>query len=699
MTRFTNRLATENSPYLRQHAHNPVDWYPWGDEALGRAREEDRPILLSIGYSACHWCHVMERESFENEGIAALMNRHFVNVKVDREERPDLDTIYMNAVQMLTGAGGWPLTVFLTPEGKPFFGGTYFPPEDRYGRPGFPRVLEGIAQAFRESPDQVEQNVSALMAGLARISTFAPDSAALTRDLVVGAADGLLGHADRENGGIGTAPKFPNVQAFSLWLRVGRDPARGEMREVLERTLTRMGQGGMYDHLAGGFHRYSVDAHWLVPHFEKMLYDNAQLVPLYLDAHVATGEPLYRRVAVETLDYLLDEMRHPEGGFFSAQDADTEGEEGKTYLWRLEEIQSLLEPKLADVVTRYYQVDEVGNFAEPGHPRKSILNVRLSRADLGRLFSLDAAAVETLLDEGRRKLLAVRRQRPQPALDDKILTSWNALTIRALVRAATVLDDERYLDAARRAAQFLDERLGRPDGRLLRSWREGRAAHDGYLDDHAFLAAARLDLYETAGDPADLARARQLADLTIQYFADHAIGGFFFTASDHETLIDRPKVVFDGSLPSGNAIATETLLRLHHLTGDESYRERVEKTLSLFAPQIRAQPFGTAALIGVLDDYLSGPIEIVVVGADSDPRTSALTRTAHSVWAPFRSVLVVDPAAPDEARPLPARGKTAAGSAPTAYVCHSFQCSAPVREPDALLAELRAAPGVVAPTA
>jgi uncharacterized protein len=692
MQRFTNRLAAENSPYLRQHAHNPVDWYPWSEEALTRAREEDRPILLSIGYSACHWCHVMERESFEDEAIAALMNRHFVSIKVDREERPDLDTIYMNAVQMLTGAGGWPLTVFLTPEGKPFFGGTYFPPEDRYGRPGFPRVLQGIAQAYRESPDQVQQNVSALMAGLTRLSTFAPDPKGLSRDVVLEAADGLLSHADRENGGVGSAPKFPNVPAFSLWLRVGRDPERSEMREVLRRTLTRMAQGGMYDHLAGGFHRYSVDAHWLVPHFEKMLYDNAQLVPLYLDAFVATGDPLYRQVAVETLNYLLDEMRHPEGGFFSAQDADTDGEEGKTYLWRIEEIQSLLEPKLADVVSRYYEVDEVGNFAEPGHPRKSILNVRLSRTDLGRLFSLDSASVDALLEEGRLRLLAARRLRPQPALDDKILTSWNALTIRALVRAATVLDDDRYLAAARAAAAFLDARLGRPDGRLLRSWREGRAAHDGYLDDHAFLAAARLDLYERDGNPADLERARCLANLLISHFADHEAGGFFFTASDHEALIDRPKVVFDGSLPSGNAVATQTLLRLFHLTGDEAYRDHVERALALFAPQMRSQPFGTAALIGVLDDYLTGPIEVVVVGPSADPRTRELVRTAHSLWAPFKSVLVVAPSEPDEARPPPARKKAAVGDAPTGYVCHSFRCSAPVTDPETLLAELRAIP-------
>src|SRR5262245_23463927 len=492
MSRHVNRLARETSPYLRQHAHNPVDWYPWGPEALARARREDRPILLSIGYSACHWCHVMGRESFENESIAALMNEQFVNIKVDREERPDLDTIYMNAVQMLTGAGGWPLTVFLTPDGKPFFGGTYFPPEDRYGRPGFPPVLARIAHAYRESRHQVDQNVTALMSGLERLSSFAPDSAAPSRDIVTRAAESLLSLADPEHGGIGNAPKFPNVSAFSLWLRCSVSDPGSEMGQVLRRTLTRMAQGGIYDHLGGGFHRYSVDAHWLVPHFEKMLYDNAQLFPLYLDAFVGPGEPRYRQVAVETVDYLLDDMRHPEGGFYSAQDADTDGEEGKTYLWRLEEIQRLLPPKVADVLTRYYQVDEVGNFAEPGHERKSILHVRLERDDLARLFSLDRTTVDRLLESGRRELLAERRRRPQPALDDKILTSWNALVMRALVRASRVLRDDRYLDAAGAAADFVERCLTRPGGRLMRSWREGRASHDGYLDDHAFVAAAEL---------------------------------------------------------------------------------------------------------------------------------------------------------------------------------------------------------------
>jgi uncharacterized protein len=697
MSRQANRLAGETSPYLRQHAHNPVDWYPWGPEALARARAEDRPILLSIGYSACHWCHVMERESFEDDSIAALMNANFVNIKVDREERPDLDTIYMNAVQMLTGAGGWPLTVFLTPEGKPFFGGTYFPPEDRYGRPGFPRVLGGVARAYRESRDQVDQNVAALMSGLERLSTFVPDGGTPSREIVTAAADALLSHADPENGGIGTAPKFPNVPAFALWLRSSARGDRDEMREVFFRTLTRMARGGIYDHLAGGFHRYSVDAHWLVPHFEKMLYDNAQLVRLYLDGFVASGDPLYRQVTEETLAYLLEEMRHPEGGFYSAQDADTEGEEGKTYLWRLEEIESLLEPKVAAVLTRYYQVDEVGNFAEPGHERKSILNVRLDRDDLARLFSLDRAAVDALLATGRRELLAARRRRPQPALDDKVLTSWNALVIRALVHAYRVLGQKAYLDAARAAASFIDERLTREDGRLLRSWRDGRASYDGYLDDHAFVAAAHLDLFEATGETRHLDRARALVDVLVAQFADRAAGGFFFTAADHEALIDRPKVVFDGSLPSGNAVALETLVRLSHLNGDDSHRHFVDRSFALFAPQMRGQPFGTASLIGVLDDALAGPVEVIVAGAQTDSRTQSLRRAANEVWTPNLSVLAVDPASPDEERPLAARGKNAVGGVPTAYVCHSFRCSAPVNTPDELRSALREAAAAVAP--
>ena len=680
-----NRLAAEQSPYLRQHALNPVDWYPWGPEALERARNENRPILLSVGYSACHWCHVMERESFEDDSIAAVMNEGFVNIKVDREERPDVDAIYMNTVQMLTGSGGWPLTVFLSPDGKPFYGGTYYPPEDRYGRPGFPRVLEAVLQAFNDKPSELTRTTEQLLEGLTKLSQFQTNAGALSRATITSAAEKLFGARDVTHGGLGDAPKFPNAPAFQLFLRQHSAAGRGDMLEAFEQTLTAMARGGMYDQLGGGFHRYSVDAHWLVPHFEKMLYDNAQLVPLYLDGFAATGEPLYRRIATETLDYLLREMTDPEGGFYSTQDADTEGEEGLTYLWRLEEIESLLDEKHARVLTRYYQVDEVGNFAEPGQTeRRSILHVKLSIDEIAKLQQKEPREIETLLAEGQATLLAAREKRPQPGRDEKVLTSWNALAIRAFVRGACVLEEPRYLDAARRAAAFIDSKLRDENGRLLRTTKDGVARYHAYLDDHAFLAASLLDLFEATGTKSYLDRARELADILVREFLDADVGGFFFTSTDHEELIDRPKIAFDSSIPAGNAVATETFLRLAHLAGEDRYREIGEQALALFGDLLEKQPFGLAYLLGVLDDHLRGPREVVIVGKRDLPETAALVRAAHTTYAPGQSVFVVDPNEPDAFVPVPARGKTQTLGAPAAYVCESFTCSAPVMEPDDL---------------
>jgi len=690
MSERANRLAGESSPYLQQHRFNPVDWYPWGEEALERARREDRPILLSIGYSACHWCHVMERESFEDPSIAALMNELFVNVKVDREERPDLDTIYMNAVQMLTGSGGWPLTVFLTPAGEPFFGGTYFPPEDRYGRPGFPRVLEGIARAYREQRDDVARSTAQLRDGLARMSIFEPKPDALHTDTVARGAERLLQHCDPEHGGVGDAPKFPNVPVIALFLRRWQATGRPELLDAVSRALTGMARGGIYDHLGGGFHRYSVDARWLVPHFEKMLYDNVQLVPLYLDAWVAIGDPTYRQVAIESLDYLQREMTHPEGGFYSTQDADTEGEEGLTYLWRLEEILRLLDQDEAEVFCRYYQVDELGNFAEPGHTeRKSILHVGMSRDELARLLRRDRGDFDAILSRARSKLLAARAKRPQPGLDDKILTSWNALAIRAFVRGAAVLADPHRLEVAERAAAFVERHLTLPDARLLRTWKDDRARYAAYLDDHAFLTAARLDLFEATGDARHLTAARRLGEILVSDFADAEHGGFFFTAKDHERLVDRPKAIFDGSLPSGNAVAIESLLRLAHLDGDDTLRATAERALRLFGAQMEKQPFGTAYLLGVLDDYLRGPLEVVVAGARGSGDTESLLRAAHSVYVPNKSVLFAESSSSDATLPDVLRDKPPLAGAAAAYVCRDFTCSAPITDPEALAASLR----------
>ena len=680
-----NRLAAEQSPYLRQHALNPVDWYPWGPEALERAHAENKPILLSIGYSACHWCHVMERESFENETIAALMNQGFVNIKVDREERPDVDAIYMNTVQMLTGSGGWPLTVFLAPDGKPFYGGTYYPPEDRYGRPGFPRVLQAVLQAWNDKPSELTRTTDQLLEGLAQLSRFEAKAGALTRETVANAAEKLFEARDVQNGGLGDAPKFPNAPAFGLWLRNHYETGRSDMLQAFELTLTRMAHGGMYDQLGGGFHRYSVDAHWLVPHFEKMLYDNAQLAPLYLDGFAATGNPLYARIARETLDYLRREMTHPDGGLYATQDADTEGEEGLTYLWRLEEIEALIGGENGRIIARHYQVDEAGNFAEPGQTeRKSILHVKLSTAELARLFDEKPAAVEQTLEEGRATLLNARLKRPQPGRDEKVLTSWNALAIRAFVHGARVLHEPAYLDAARRAAAFLDSRLRDPGGRLLRTFKDGVARYPAYLDDHAFLAAALLDLFAATGEKSFLNRARELAGILADEFLDRETGGFFFTSSGHEALIDRPKIAFDSSIPAGNAVAAETFLRLGHLLEDEGYARIGEQTLALFGDLLERQPFGLAYLVGVLDDHLRGPREIVIVGGRDRAGTEALVHVAHAVYAPGQTVFVVDPENPEAFVPPVARGKVGSGEVPVAYVCESFTCSPPVSDPEEL---------------
>ena len=690
MDRKPNRLVDEQSPYLRQHAWNPVDWYPWGNEALERARRENRPILLSIGYSACHWCHVMERESFEDESIARSMNDGFVNIKVDREERPDLDAIYMNVVQMLTGSGGWPLTAFLDPDGKPFYAGTYFPPEDRYGRPGFPRVLAAVLDAYHQKRPELGQTTAKLLEGLGKLSRFQENGSALRRETFAAAAENLLSHHDGENGGLGTAPKFPNVPAFTLLLRAYRETNRSDFLAAFEKTLDGMAHGGVYDQLAGGFHRYSVDEHWLVPHFEKMLYDNAQLVPLYLDGYLATGKPLYREIAADTLDYLRNEMTHPEGGFYATQDADTEGEEGQTYLWRLEEIRELLDDSLAELVVRYYQVDEVGNFAEPGQSeRKSILHVKLSLEEMGRLFDKEPQEIRELLEQAKRILLDARNKRPQPGRDEKVLTSWNALAIRAFVQGSLALGVPDYLKAAERAASFLENHLRDESGRLLRTCKDGVAKYEAYLDDYAFYAAAMLDLFEATGKPDYLQSARQLCDTLLADFLDPSTGGFFFTASGHEQLIDRPKIAFDSSIPAGNAVATESLLRLGRLLGDESYSNPARQTLALFGTLLEQQPLGLAYLLGVLDDELRGPTDVVIVGPPDHPDTTNLLAVTREVYAPEQSVFVVDPNGTDAFVPAPVRGKTAAGDRPRAYVCRNFSCSAPVEEPEKLAALLR----------
>ena len=667
----TNRLIHETSPYLRQHAHNPVDWYPWGEAALERARRENKPILLSVGYSACHWCHVMERESFENEAIARLMNEQFVNIKVDREERPDVDHVYMNAVQMLTGRGGWPMTVFLTPDGKPFYGGTYFPPEDRHGLPGFPRVLTAVAQAYAQKPNEIAKTVGEVMAALERLEAPRPAAHALDADVVVRAAHHLAGSYDETFGGLGQAPKFPNATVLELFLRVYCGSGERRVLEMVLHTLRQMARGGMYDQLGGGFHRYSVDARWLVPHFEKMLYDNAQLVPLYLAAYQVSGEAFFAGIARETLDYVGREMRDPGGGFYSTQDADSEGVEGKFFLWDVAEVRQVLGDDAAEIACRYWDISEPGNFE-----RRNILHVTLDVEQLARLFRRDADTINRLLEDSRTRLLAVREQRVKPHRDDKILTAWNGLMISAFAKGAEVLDDERYARMAVDAVTFIEATLQRGD-RLLSTYKDGTAKLNGYLDDYAFFIAALLDVFELVQERHYLDRATALADSMIGHFWDAAAGGFFFTSDDHETLIVRSKPVFDGSIPSGNSVAAHDLLRLYHYTERAEYLDRAEAVLRLFAGPMHEQPFGVSRMLCSLDFFVRQPREIVLVGSRAAAATKTLLRHLRHVFVPNRTLTVVDPACADQ---LPAfiRGKTPIDGQPTVYVCHNRTCSAPV---------------------
>ncbi len=666
----TNRLIHETSPYLLQHAHNPVDWYAWGPEALERARREHKPILLSIGYSACHWCHVMERESFEDERIAALMNEHFVCIKVDREERPDLDHVYMSAVQMLTGHGGWPLTVFLTPTGEPFYGGTYFPPVDRHGIAGFPRVLLGVAEAFRRKPDEVRTSIEQILAGLAHGERSDDAPAALADDLPFAAARALTRYFDEQHGGIGGAPKFPNTMVFSLFLRVWHATGERRFLDMVTTTLRHMAAGGINDQIGGGFHRYSVDAQWLVPHFEKMLYDNALLVRLYLEGHQATGDPAFASVARETLDYVRREMTHPDGGFYAAQDADSEGVEGKFFVWTPDEVAAAVGAEHAEIVCRFYDVTAEGNFEH-----KNILHRTLDVEQTARFFERPIEDVSAILENARRRLLAARSARVAPARDDKILTSWNALMIGAFAEAAKVLGDAAYRETAERAIRFVRAKLLR-DGRLLRTWTAGEAKLDAYLDDYAFLVNALLDLFEATGDMTLVDDAVTLGTAILDRFEDREHGGFFFTGTGHEELVHRPKPLFDGSIPSGNSAAVQGLLRLFHVVGDDRFFVAAERALRTFAGGMAKNPFGFANMLGVADFYLRKPREVVVVGRPTDAATSALAAGIHAAYVPNKIVVPIDPAS---ARRLPvAEGKSQVDGRATAYVCHAYTCSQPV---------------------
>jgi uncharacterized protein YyaL (SSP411 family) len=661
-----NRLTRETSPYLIQHSENPVDWYPWGPEALTRARELDRPILLSVGYSACHWCHVMERESFEDEATAAYMNEHFVNIKVDREERPDVDALYMEAVQAMTGRGGWPMTVFCDPEGVPFYGGTYFPPDESHGMPSFRLVMEAVVEAFENRRDELRARAPQARAHLNAIAQVAPATEDPDARVLEAAVATLREAADVERGGFGVAPKFPPALALELLL------VRG-VTDVTERTLDAMMAGGIYDQIGGGFARYSVDASWLVPHFEKMLYDNALLARAYLHGWQVLGHERYREVCEETLDWALRELRGPEGGFFSALDADSEGEEGRFYVWTPAEIREVLGDSAQQLI-EFYGVTEAGNFE-------------------GRnvLYRAGGAAAQQPADlaEARRRLYEARAMRARPGLDDKRLTSWNALMIGALAEAGAVLGNEGYLNAARECATFVLSALRNKEGRLLRTYNGDRAHLNAYLEDHAFLLEAFLTLYESSFESHWFQQAKGIADTMIARFGDHEQGGFYSTSDDHETLIARRKEIGDHPIPSGNSSAALGLLRLASLTGDRAYESCAKGVFQLFARAATRQPEAFAHLLRGVDFYLSQTKEIALIApTEADGSEQPMSELLAVVRSSYRPHIVLA-GGPEGSRVPPILKKRGAvdGKA-AAYVCERFTCKAPVTSPTALAKSL-----------
>jgi uncharacterized protein YyaL (SSP411 family)/aryl-alcohol dehydrogenase-like predicted oxidoreductase len=682
--KHTNRLAGSTSPYLLQHAHNPVDWYPWGEEALARAKAEDKPILLSIGYSACHWCHVMERESFEDERIAALMNESFVPIKVDREERPDLDDIYMAAtVAMNQGQGGWPMTVFLTPEQEPFFAGTYFPPEDRYGRPGFSTVLTRIAELWRDQRAQLREQGAELTAHLRRGAAPAPGSRLGEDELRAGLRQ-LAADFDPRHGGFGRAPKFPPAAALSFLLRAHRRFGDAHALEMAVKTLEEMARGGLYDQVGGGFHRYSVDERWLVPHFEKMLYDNAQLARVYLEAFQATGDPFLRRVAAEVLDYVGREMTGAAGGFHSATDADSEGEEGRFFVWTPEQVEDVLGAEEARVFNAYYDIDARGNWEGRSIPNTSRTGPRVAKS-----LGLSEEELERRVAAAREKVYAARLRRPPPGLDDKVLTSWNGLMIGAMAEGFRVLRDPRYLEAGRRAADFVLSTLRRPDGRLLRTWRAGHAHLEAYLEDYAYLADALVDLYEAGAPETYLREAERLAALLRADFAAED-GGFYSTASGHETLLLRNREGHDGATPSPNAVAARLLARLSFHLGDDALGEEALRALRAYGRAIARTPRAFATSLSVLDLLMEGPIELAFVGASDDPGLDALRREVAARYLPNRIVAHHDPGAGSPSTLPLLAGKGLPGGRAALYVCRDFTCRRPVTDPADVAAVLEA---------
>jgi uncharacterized protein len=676
--RRANRLAGETSPYLLQHAHNPVDWYPWGQEALERARREDRPIMLSIGYAACHWCHVMERESFEDPETAALLNERFVSIKVDREERPDLDSVYMDAVQAMTGQGGWPMTVFLTPDGEPFYGGTYYPPDDRHGLPSFRRVLDAVSEAWRDRRGEAVDQGRRLAQAIGRASERVASTDPLSEEVLRTAYGSLERSFDREWGGVSAGMKFPQPMTLEFLLRchLRLIPGAGDLVRL---TLDRMAGGGVYDQVGGGFHRYSVDPRWHVPHFEKMLYDNAQLARLYTRAWQVFGARTYRRIAQETLDYLLREMRNPGGGFYSSQDADSEGVEGKFFTWSFPDLVRLG----GEDIAAYFGAAPAGNWEGT-----NVLWVPRSPAVVASEAGVGEDELLERVEAARRRLFEEREQRVRPATDDKVLASWNGLAIAAFAEAGRAFGEKRYLGAATDAASFIRDELRRDDGRLLRSWRDGRAGGPAFVDDQALMADAYLALSEATLDLSWLEESRRLADDLVRLFHDRDRGGFYQTGSDAEALVVRTKELTDNAMPSGNSAAADICQRLAFLYGEGDIERAGVSALRLVRDVMARAPAAFGHALCALDLYLSGAKEVALVG---DPNGAEVRALAERVWSAFRPNLVLaagSPGDPTTARIPLLNGRPMVEGSAAAYVCERFACRRPVTTADELEREL-----------
>jgi uncharacterized protein YyaL (SSP411 family) len=667
-SQYTNRLIHETSPYLLQHAHNPADWYPWGEEALTRAKKEDKPILLSIGYSACHWCHVMEKESFENEAIAGIMNERFINIKVDREERPDLDEIYMHAVQVMTGSGGWPMTVFLTPDLVPFHAGTYFPPEDKRGMPGFPKVLVTVSDYYKTHREEIKEMETQMKDALHQIVEIVPSRETLDSKVFSKAFDVSESQFDPIYGGFGGAPKFPNSMTLSFLLRYWKSTGSRKALEMVEMTLEKMAHGGIYDHLGGGFHRYSVDNRWLIPHFEKMLYDNALLSRTYFEAYQATQKKGYRRMGEEILNYILREMKSPEGGFYSTQDADSGGEEGKFYVWTRDEIKDVLGKDKGTPFCAYYGVATQGNF----EGETSVLSIASTLEKVSQLYGMSITDLEKVLEEARQKLYAEREKRVKPSRDEKILTSWNGLMISSFVDGFKVTGNEKYLNGAKEATRFILHEM-KKDRDLMRVFNKGRCQVKGYSEDYAFFIQALIDLYEATFETGWLKEADDLNQRMIHQFWDERNGGFFFSGKENESLIARSKNPYDNVIPSANSVAVFNLIRLGYLIGEESLKQKAEQTLRLFYNFLDEHPSGFTQMLSGLSFFLN-PEEIGVIGLRNDLKTKSMLKEIYLAYLPNKILSLRDPQEPIEGHWFPFLMEKGVTEVPTTFVCKGFTC-------------------------